>query len=171
VVIYKTCFRGIGGDAVNVPGGTLTNIHVLGCTISGSGSDGVEFVVIPAGLAVIADTIISGSGGYGINNSTGTNTNIIYRSHNDFYSNTSGNENGFGDSPSFAEQSESSSPFTNAAGGDFSLTTTALARAAAIPGAFENLGTTSYASIGAWQAAAGGGTNIFSRRKSKGGRL
>lgn len=129
-------------------------LSVLGCTLYGAGAatDGIRIDLITGAYPVlIANNIIANFTGYGINNSTGTNTTNFGRLANDFYSCTSGNENGFGDHPAFAGVTESSSPFTNAGGGDFSLVTGASAIAGGSPGNIENTSLVGYMDCGALQ--------------------
>lgn len=150
-------FRSVGGDGIQVTSGTIATFLVLNNTFYGSGSDGVEFVVIPTQIAAIIGNIFANNGGYGINNSSGTNTNIVMRAYNSYYSNTSGTESGFGDSPSYNDVTESGSPFTNAGSGDLTLISAALSKAAGIPGLFENESYSSYLDIGAIQRQEAGG--------------
>jgi len=88
-------------------------------------------------------------------------SNIPHLVRNLFHSNTSGETNGFGDCPQFSNQTDASSPFTNAAGGDLSLVDTSNAKANGVPGLFENQSYTSYLDIGAVQRqepSGGGGS-------------
>jgi hypothetical protein len=132
---------------------------LLGGTVYGPSSDGIRLDILSAsGGSLIANTIFSNCGGYGINNNSGANASQIARVANDFYSCSSGNETGFGDHPNFAYPgTESSSPFTNAGGGDFSLVTGALAIAGGSPGQFENTSLIGYMDCGAMQKQATGG--------------
>ncbi len=85
----------------------------------------------------------------GIRNSTGGDLNRTERNNNLFHSCTA-NESGWGDSPSFGTQTDSSSPFTNAASGDFSIISTSNAKGTGA-GLLENQSYTSYLDIGAVQ--------------------
>lgn len=158
-VIVNNVINNVGGDGVlNAVAGFLM---VYGNSIYSAGGDGVEMSTLPAS-AIIANNIFDSNAGYGINNSTGANTNLVMRLHNAFYANGTAPENGFGDTPSLTEVTESASPFTNAGSSDFSLLTTALSKAAGLPGLFENQSYTSYLDIGAVQReepAASGGVN------------
>jgi hypothetical protein len=113
-----------------------------------NGGDGIRLATLPS-FGQIVGCLLANNSGYGINNSTGTNTNIITRLANDFYSNTSGTENGFGDSPSLQEISESASPFNGTT--DLGLVGAANARANGPPGPFENEAFSSYLDVGAVQ--------------------
>jgi hypothetical protein len=129
-------------------------LSVIGCTLYGAGAatDGIRIDLITGAYPVLlANNVIANFTGYGINNSTGTYTTNFARLANDFYSCTSGNENGFGDHPAFAGVTESSSPFTNAGGGDFSLVTGASAIAGGSPGNIENTSLVGYMDCGALQ--------------------
>lgn len=150
-----------GGDGISVNTNAPTFVMFDHNTIYGASGDGIEFATVPAGASVVTNNLISNCGGWGILNSSGANTNFLWRSNNSFYLNTSGNESGFGDSPSLAEALESGSPFTNAGSGDFSLASGASSRtkAAPYPGTFENRSFTGYRDIGGVQHAdpVGGG--------------
>lgn len=130
---------------------------ILSNSIYSPGTDGIRVSAIPT-LCLVANNIFEGCA-VGINNSTGTNMNLISRHHNAFYNSGTSNEAGFGDAPAFNEIQEVASPFTNAAGHDFSLLSTSLSRAAGMPGLFESQSYTSYLDIGAVQRQepAGGG--------------
>lgn len=112
----------------------------------------------------VFNSIAVDNGGYGINAST-TWTDFP-DNWNAFYNNTSGARNGV---PAGANDvTLSGDPFTNAAGGDFSLNNTAGAgaacRAVGFPGTFSGIGTTGYLDIGAVQSQAGGGGVSRSRQ-------
>lgn len=154
-VVVFCVFNNTGGDAIRSTSAGNTWI-VIGSTFYSVGSDGFETSVDPTtNQSVIIGNIFSESGGYGLNSSIGTNTANFVRLCNLFHANTSNPENGMGDWPSLSEQTDSSSPFTNAAGGDLSLVSTSNAKANGPPKAFENQTYTSYLDIGAVQRAEG----------------
>lgn len=160
---YKSnVIRSCGSHGFEYTAAASGGVCIEGNTIYGNSGDGVRFTAIPTANTLIANNLITNNGGYGINNSTGANTNLIKRIGNDFRSNTSGNENGFGDSPSLSELSESSDPYNNAGAADFSLVIGAGAKAGGQPGAFENETYTSYLDVGAVQRQepSGGGGGI-----------
>ena len=150
-------FRANGGDGISVNTTAPTTFQVDRCTFHGSGGDGIDVAVLPDASTgaqyVVANSLFASNTGYGINNSSGANTNLISRLNNDFYSNTAGKENGFGDSPSHAEQTESSSPVTSSTDMTPISTANAVAKGSPIPGTFENETYTSYLDIGAVQMA------------------
>lgn len=166
--VYRSAFEG-GGAGINPTGGNLfvvqsalnrcgshgfnaattSNLFVVGCTIAGCGGDGVRLAATP-NFGMIAHCLIAQNGGWGINNSTGTAITLMHRYGNDFYSNTSGNETGLGDSPSISELAESASPFANLAGGDLALLVTSAARGGG-GGPFENQSYSGYGDVGAIQ--------------------
>ncbi len=153
-------FKDQGGDAVRVTVGA--GLFATNCSVYSPASDGIEFTAEPAYCKVVG-CIFSECGGYGINNSTGTATARVRRSHNLFYSNTSGKENGLGDTPSRSEQTDSASPFTDAASNDLSLVSGSNAKANGPPGKFENETYTSYLDIGAVQRQEGAGGSAGAR--------
>lgn len=147
-------------------------LSVIGCTLYGAGAatDGIRIDLITGAYPVLlANNVIANFTGYGINNSTGTYTTNFARLANDFYSCTSGNENGFGDHPAFAGVTESSSPFTNAGGGDFSLVTGASAIAGGSPGNIENTSLVGYMDCGALQKQSSGSSGIAATGDMVGG--
>lgn len=150
VIQMTKCIANDVGNHGFVGSGGATLI-MDGCESYSPGGDGLRLSSLPTSYGIIQNCIFAQCGGWGINNSTGTNTNLVQRLNNLFHSNSSGNENGFGDSPSFNGQTDSASPFVDAAGGDLSLAATSNARANGAPGLFENQTYTSYLDIGAVQ--------------------
>lgn len=132
-----------------------SRVVLLNCTVYNSTSDGIQFTATLTGgfQAVIGCALwvcgTSGTG-YGINNSSGTNTNFVTRSCNSFYSCTTGDENGFGDAVNWFSRDEIAQPYTSAT--DMTPVSTALAIANGFaPGAFELQTFRSYIDIGAVQ--------------------
>lgn len=152
----------VGGDAIRHSTAGGARIWSICNTVYSSGGDGFDMAVAPA-LLLVASNIISENGGYGINNSTGGNLATILRLHNLYYSNTSGNENGLGNTPSVAEQTDSSSPVTSST--DMTPATGSNGIGNGIPIGFENTSYSSYLDIGAVQKQSTG-TNVFIRRGS-----
>lgn len=135
--IIRDIFRGQGSsDCIRMSGAVFFVID--SCTCHDAGSDGIEVPVVPT-FGDINNCIFSECGGYGIRQSSGTNTARIWRSHNLFHSNTSGTETGFGDMPSPSEQTDASSPFEDAANGDYTPDAASNAIAGGPPGDFEGL--------------------------------
>lgn len=168
LTLLDSSFNNVGSHGFQAI--TSAAIHqLINNTFYSVGGDGIRFDVLPTTYCAVINNVLSECGGYGINNNSGANTNVVKRLGNLFHSNTSGNENGFGDSPSLYEKTDASSPFTNAAGGDLSLTTLSNARGTGAPGLFENQSYTSYADRGAVQHQASGGSPNYGIRT--GGRL
>ncbi len=144
-----------GIDVVNVTTGG--SYLIVGNTFYGAGSHGIRVSATQPAFGMVRGNILANSGAYGMATASGTVR--LVRVANDFYSNSSGQESGFGDWPSLAEQVESSSPFVNAAGHDFTPALAALARNNAAGGGFENESYRSYSDIGAVRHAdpSGGG--------------
>lgn len=135
--IFNDC--GSDGLKVTTATNTTTGLTVGGCTFYSCGGSGINIANAGLVLCRISGNIFSVNAAYGINNSSGTNTNVIQRSNNAFYNNTSGTENGLGDDPTFHDVTESSDPFTAAASANFGLVTGALSIAAGCPGLYEGL--------------------------------
>jgi hypothetical protein len=152
-----------GLDALE-PGSTVNN-----CSIYGGSSDGIRITAPGAAFHItIANTLFVNCGGYGVNNSSGTNSFLISLINNGFFNCTSGQTNGITEAFQFGAVSLSADPFTNAAGADFSINGTAGAKAAGLPGAFEGESYTSYLDIGAVQrqesaGGSGGGLKLVGR--------
>jgi hypothetical protein len=131
-------------------------------TIYKAGSDGIRISGTMPAAMLIAYNILANNGqggtGYGINNSSGVNTGNISLIDNSFYSNTSGDTNGFGDSPQMGTVDESSDPFVNAAAHDFTLVAGALSLGSA-GSLFLGESYANYADRGALQKAAAGGSS------------
>jgi hypothetical protein len=136
----------------------------MNCIAYNNGSDGFRWNnTAGSGHNFNANDIAYLNGGYGFNNVGADDGWLLYNCAG--ASNTSGNFNSF-TSPSqnvIGFVSLSGDPFTNAAGGDFSLNNTAgrgaACRAAGIAGAFLGESTTSYLDIGAVQHQDTGGTS------------
>lgn len=151
-----------GGDGVRTA--DHSRIGLYHCTIHGNTGDGLEFTDVGA-FENIVGCLFSNNGGYGINNSLGTNIATAFRAHNAFANNTSGNENGFGDHPDHGQVDLSDKPadevFVDAAGDDYTLAVGSKARnvgcaGEASPGLFLDdggtaFGTTGHMNIGAVQ--------------------
>lgn len=158
--VVRCVFRSCGADGIKIVTSLFTLI-IDGCTFRSNGGDGIDVAVALSAMGSIKNCIFDQNGGYGINYSVGSNTNLVFRSNNSFYSNTSGKENGFGDSPSLEEQVESASPLTSAT--NMTIVDTSLAKgngtAAYESGVYE-----SSMDIGAVQleAAAAGGLLVTS---------
>lgn len=148
-VVAHCIFRGQGADAVRFNNANL-RARLLNCTAYGPAGDGLDLATVPV-YGWVVNSIFSACGAYGITNGSGTNTANLTRLNNLFHSNTSGNENGFGDLPSWDEQADSSSPFAAAGSGNFSLVASSNGKANGRPGAFEGLSSTGYLDIGAVQ--------------------
>lgn len=128
-------------------------MSVVGCTIYGNGTDGIQVQFLMGDSMPIANNIIYGNGGYGLNDATGLSLAVSIFDYNAYGANTSGNINNgpYGTHDVLL----SGDPCNNASGGDFGLNTTAGRGAACVnagyPGKFPGTTTTGYASIGAVQ--------------------
>lgn len=137
VILAQSCiFDNCGGDAIR--SSISSGLYVINCSIYSPASDGIELTALP-GSGIITGNIFSDCGGVAINNSSGANTNLLFRGWNLFHNSGTPPETGFGDSPSFLDQTDVSSPFTNAAGGDFTPVAGSNAINNGIPGTFEGL--------------------------------
>lgn len=142
--------------------------HVFNNTIYGSGRDGIVGLFTDAGTNIqIRNNILSNNGAYGLDlaTSAGFAADPSYDG-NAYYSNTSGartncddttvnKQNGVAPYTNTLDKTLSGSPFTNAAGGDFSLNNTAGAgascRAGGTPGAIPGISQVGYIDMGCLQ--------------------
>ena len=141
----------------------LVAVTIQNCAIVSNTSDGIRWsnVASDGPNFFCQNTVIYGNGGFGINNSLVTTSYgfNFQGGYNAFGSNTSGNYSGL-TAPS-TDVALSATPFTNAAGGDFSLNSTAgggaLCKSAAWNGGTLFSAQTNALDIGAVQSAGSGG--------------
>ena len=140
---------------------TTGGIVAMECTFKSPTGDGIRWSGTPsaATVAKVTGCLFVQCGGYGINNASGANSANVHRACNDFYLNTSGDENGFGDSPAFFGQTDSSQVVTSAT--DMTPVVGSNARGKGFPSVFEGGGALGSQSnpgqnIGAVHEAAGG---------------
>jgi hypothetical protein len=140
------------------------NCRIFGSTFYGATVDGIKWTGTPTSSSVVG-CLFSGLNGStattnGINNASGTNTNLIFRACNDYY-NVSNPEVGMGDSFAFFPQTDSNPVVTSAT--DMTPVAGSNALTHGFPGIFENETFSSYQNIGAVQQipASGGGAAIF----------
>lgn len=155
-VVSKNGAAGILGTAAG-----LSMLQVVGNTIYNNTTDGIKTTTTLTDGVFIQNNIVTNNGGYGINlGAAGMNNYIDY---NAFLTNTSGPYNNC--SAGSHDVALSGAPYTNAAGGDFTLNNTAGAgaacRAAGSPGTIKGATGTGYIDIGAFQHQdSGGGATI-----------
>lgn len=133
---------GAGSDGIL---NSVEAAEYIGNTIYANGRDGIRSSNSAGMAAVIAlNNIFSSNGGFGFNISTASTYNSAASiNYNGYYNNTSGATNNLTIGPNSATLSQN--PFTNAAGNDFSLNTTAgggaALRNAGFPGSIAGLPT------------------------------
>jgi hypothetical protein len=149
---------GTGSYGVNCTS-TTGPVQIINCTFNACGGDSIRFTTAMPGTGVL--TMIAGcaffkSGGYDINNSTGTNTANVELAGNLSYSPTSGHLNGFGDWAELNALVDSSDPRKSAT--DLHLIPTSNGAGAGLPQQWEGqtAGLASTPDVGAWQRLAGG---------------
>lgn len=149
-IIKGNLFKAVGGNGIYYTNsgarGLVENNSFYNC-----GSDGVEISVsiTNSPLILITNNIFEGCL-YGIKNSSGSPTGV-WLARNSFYSMTSGDLDGLGELTDLWKITESASHFTDAAGGDFSLKSTSVAKGVALPQLFENNNNKSWGDVGAVQ--------------------
>lgn len=150
-VFARSAFR-VGAHGIS-DAGTVGYCHVIGNTFYG-GTDGYRSTATraTAGLVVLYGNAFSNNGGYGAQNSSGTNTAHIMRVANAFGLYTSGKENGFGDMSAVAEIDAGATSLVKSAA-DLTLAEGSVARADADAGAWPDEAFAGYADPGAVQHA------------------
>jgi hypothetical protein len=146
-------FDNNGGNAVSVS----AVVQIIGCSIYSPGGNGVEFTSLGASTSLLANNLFVECAAYGVNNSTGTNTNFIRLMSNGFFGNVSGNVNGITEGISLTDSIPAvllnvqldTTPFTNALLHDLSVTS--VAKALGFPGTFEGETYIGYMDLGATQ--------------------
>ena len=169
---------GASSDGIQVSAGN--SLVIEGNTIYGSGRDGIRWAVAntPIIATVVNDNILASNGGWGMNSTTAAFAADPVWDGNVYYNNTSGTRNNMDDTGGTNAINGVSpytntldivitngSPFTNAAGGDFTLNNTtlrgALIRGHGVPATLPNATGTSYPDMGVFQHQdpASGGIN------------
>lgn len=138
-------------------GAICENCDAYGSTGDGFATDGTY------DLVKLENCISVSSGGYGYDYSINGGKDLLMINCAG-YNNTSGNINASSVLRSFGFVTLTANPFTNAAGNDFSLNTTAgggaACRASGVPGVFNGLSTTGYLDIGSVQHQDTGGAGL-----------
>lgn len=170
VAVHGCTFSNAASDAVSFNVNGAAGLTIDRCSFYNAGRDAIRVNNLPLGGS-ITNSVFSNSAGYNINNQSGSaSSQKLLRSNNLSYAATSGHESGFGDDPDFASATDSSSPFTNAGGGDFSLVTGSNGKATGSPytgssNLFPGGSFSSYLDRGAAQRQeSGGGTSGPSAR-------
>jgi hypothetical protein len=161
--VCNSIFINQAGHAINVV--STVGMLIANNSIYSPGGDGVRMSV-QANTVQVCNNIFENCA-YGVNSTIGDSS-LAFLFQNAFFNNTSGEtlnvlEYANDDEASFGHKTETSSPFTNAAGGDFSLVSGALSKAGGMPGAFENTSVIGYLDNGAVQRQepAGGGLRVI----------
>jgi hypothetical protein len=176
---------GASSDGINIgTSGTAGSYIVSGNTIYGSGRDGIRSASGRANAAaLITNNILASNVGYGCNFSSAAGIpSDVEWDGNAYYNNTTGTRHFMDDaggtnvingvSPYLNPLDilvTAGSPFTNAAGGDFTLNSTAnqgaLIRGVGVPASYPNATGTNNRDMGAFQhadpAATGGGSSLM----------
>lgn len=120
--------------------------HLYYCTVRNASADGIKWTGTPGAAAIILGSLFAICPTGGINNASGTNTNLIQVVACDFYS-CGTNIIGIGDSPALFGQTDSADPTTSAT--NVTPVASANARSHGFPGIFENQSYSSFQDIGA----------------------
>lgn len=143
------------------------SVMLFGCTVANSTGDAVKWTGTPGVLSCVIGGMLSSVTGIGINNASGTNTDLIVRACDDFYACSTSDEAGMGDNPAFFQQDESSNPLQSTT--DLSVIAGVNARAHGFPGIFENEIYSSYLTCGAVDPQTGSGTGFSTAQTFLGG--
>jgi len=114
------------GIGVNITAAASSAI-LNGCTVVGSGSDGIALPASTTGAIRITNCLITDNAGFGVNMQATTNS--VYLAVNRYRDNTSGNIGNAGDWVTAANYNavtsgNGTSDYTNAGSGDYSLLST-----------------------------------------------
>lgn len=122
-----------------------------------SAKDGIKLTALPV-IGEIAFCYFHTIGGYGVNNASGANTDVVRVYRNTYYANTTANTNGFGDYPAFRDiGTDAVDGFPSAGSSDFTLVSTSSAKGIGGGAAFENETFQNYLDGGAAQRQESGG--------------
>jgi hypothetical protein len=153
-LVANSLFKDHASYGVHEQTATSSTI-VINCTFFTCGVDSIR-TNSAAGSLTICNNVFDTAGGYHINCSAGAFAGAqIF--NNSYRASTSGDLGNIYESHQVGNVTESVSPFTNAAGGDFTLLSTALSKAAGFPGALENSSLIGYLDLGALQRQEAGG--------------
>jgi hypothetical protein len=155
-VINTVIVNGTGNGIFMNGAGVFT---LLNSTVANNASHGISVNGSLVGLFRFQSNVVYGNGGKGING-TGLTYSSLFLSNNAWGSNASGNY-GTGIPAGAGDKTLTADPFTNSAGGDYSLNSTAgggaLCKGAGFPGVFPGGTTTGHLDIGAVQSTGSGG--------------
>lgn len=164
-VFYSNAGRGIYSTNSGTGPANRTQWLIKNCAFVSNTNSGVDLAPSgsPGNIVLDLDSnIFDSNGAFGV--TLGATPSALFNRNNAYRSNTSGNRNNI--PVGQADVALTGSPFTNAAGGDFSLNNTAGAgaacRAVGFPGVMgAGSGGTGYLDIGALQHQDSGGSSVF----------
>jgi hypothetical protein len=139
---------------------TVTSMIVIGNSFYSPAGDGVEMAGATS-YAQVVNNIFDDCGVYAVNCAGGVSANV-HLFNNSFYDSGTADLNNVYESNQVGNITESASPFTNAAGGDFTLDPDSLSAGAGFPGTLENSsGEVGYRDLGALQREVTGASNVI----------
>jgi len=167
--IIDTC----GGRGINQNGSVtaLTPIHVIGNTVYGCGNSGLEVADADCWIENwnnIFSENGNAAGEYNIDYVAGTAERIGNHGYNCFYHSGGGGGANLNSLTTNSTETTSDPLFTNAAGGDFSLSSSSPCKATGYPGAFLG-GSTGYKDMGAVQRQEATGGGLLAHPGMRGG--
>ncbi|MCU1301572.1 MAG: hypothetical protein JWQ87_1856 [Candidatus Sulfotelmatobacter sp.] len=137
---------------------TAADVRIVRSTIANNGGDGVASS-IALNTLILSSSIFYGNGGWGVNKPS-PKLPVMIGQANAFGSNTSGNRNNV--SAGIGDVSLSADPFTNSAGRNYALNSTAgggtACKGAGYPGTFPGAVSVGHLDIGAVQTTGSGGS-------------
>jgi hypothetical protein len=139
--------------------GTGSGVFIANCSIYSPAGDGVR-IAAAANTCAIINNIFESCGVYAINSTAAASAGLTIW-NNAYRASGTADLNGVLESQQVGDVTETSTPFTNAAGDDFSLVSGALSRQAGYPGTFEGYSNTGYPDIGAVSRQESGGSSVF----------
>ena len=157
IFIAKSVFNSNGADGLNINGSSGTVQHIDNSIFRDNTTSGIAYTATGGSIFLdISNSILYNNGAYGINYDTNGIYAAAYNYSNAFGANMTAPRNG--GVASVGEVTLTADPNTNAAGGDFSLNSTAGGGAALKGKGFPGAGLvgTGHLDIGALQSAGGG---------------
>ena len=149
VMFLECCFINGTGALTSTTG----SLRCYDCTFSVFTGNAIAWSGTPGGGSIVGACLFRSITGTAIFNNSGTNTRLVELVCNDFYNNGT-NETGFGDTPDFFVQTDSSDPVVSAS--DLTPIPSSNAWAAGFPGLYENETFGRYVHIGGATPVPGG---------------
>jgi hypothetical protein len=153
-LITNCTLNNLGSFGVTISTGVC---NIIGCTFKNCGGDSIRITGAIANLSAILSNSFFNSGGYDINNTSGTNIQRLVLANNLSYNPTSGHLNGFGDWAELNPLVDSTQSYVSST--NLALVSGSAGANAGLPGQWENqtAGLGGFPDTGAWDRSSKGG--------------